>query len=809
MRRILALFLLFPLLFAPAQAQGRFGRSDFGINSHIASRDPDSRTFGAAIDAMDGAGWAREDFQWFRLEPQPGQYDFAHYDKAMSALASRGVNVIGVIGYPPGWATPEGGDGSSQLSFYPPDPGTFAVFASTIVSRYKDRVHHWEIWNEPENGLYFKPAPSPEVYTGLLRAVTPAIKQADPGALVLSGGIVPTNLDFIRGMAAAGAWGFFDVLALHPYVDPYAPEAGQIGAGDVTAVKSFVESVGSKPIWATEFGWSTAPADRDPRGVDQQTQAAYLIRGAALLRDAGVEKVLWYKLKDSEQRGDGPFNAYGIVGLGGGATDFSQQKASAAAFRTLSAQLSDVRPAGRVSLSGQQVFFDFESFGTWRRGDQANGTFTPSGDQKHGGAASGALQYSFPTAGNDYVVFTPRPAITIPGTPSQVGVWVYGDGSGHALKLWLKDAQGEVLQYRLGFVGAAGWSLMQASVGNAVEPYNRVSGGGNLRLDFPASVIAIVLDDEPDSASGGGTIYLDDMTAFSGPEAYGVRFAKGDGSVVDVLWATSSAPISLPTASSNATLVQADGGERTVQASGGAIGLTLGPSPVFLTHTPAGGAVPIPQPQPTAVPIVPQPQPPAPQPIAGAQCRSFAETGHNVCGRMLEFWEQNGGLPVFGYPITDQAQELIEGRPFQVQIFERNRLELHPENPRPYDVLLGRLGAQRLEASGRDWAQFPKSSADAPYYFAATGQAIAPEFQAYWSSQGLEFDGRPGKSFDESLALFGVPLSPAQVETNPTNGQPYLTQHFERARFEYHPENAGTPYIVLLGLLGREVTGIR
>jgi hypothetical protein len=47
------------------------------------------------------------------------------------------------------------------------------------------------------------------------------------------------------------------------------------------------------------------------------------------------------------------------------------------------------------------------------------------------------------------------------------------------------------------------------------------------------------------------------------------------------------------------------------------------------------------------------------------------------------------------------------------------------------------------------------------------------------------------------------------MDTNPTNGQQQMTQHFERARFEYHPENAGTPYEVLLGLLGRELTGIR
>jgi uncharacterized protein YkwD len=189
---------------------------------------------------------------------------------------------------------------------------------------------------------------------------------------------------------------------------------------------------------------------------------------------------------------------------------------------------------------------------------------------------------------------------------------------------------------------------------------------------------------------------------------------------------------------------------------------------------------------------------------AQQSCLSFPETGRQVCGRLLEYWQQNGGLAVFGYPIGDQFTQIIEGQQIQVQLFERNRLELHGENSPPYDVLLGRLGADALQRADRDWRDFPKASDSAPHYFPQTGHAIAPPFWFYWSSHGLEFDQTAGTSFEESLALFGLPLSEAAVETNPTDGKPYLTQHFERARFEYHPENAGTPYEVLLGLLSRE-----
>jgi hypothetical protein len=178
-----------------------------------------------------------------------------------------------------------------------------------------------------------------------------------------------------------------------------------------------------------------------------------------------------------------------------------------------------------------------------------------------------------------------------------------------------------------------------------------------------------------------------------------------------------------------------------------------------------------------------------------------------VDGRLGEFWAQHGGLPVFGYPIGAQIGQMVEGRQVQAQAFERNRLELHAENSPPYDVLLGRLGVEALARQGRDWNALPKADPAAAHYFAETGHAIGPQFWAYWSSHGLEFDGQPGKVAAESLALFGLPLSEAAPEVSPTDSQTYLTQWFERARFEYHPENAGTPYEVQLGLLSRELAG--
>jgi hypothetical protein len=191
-----------------------------------------------------------------------------------------------------------------------------------------------------------------------------------------------------------------------------------------------------------------------------------------------------------------------------------------------------------------------------------------------------------------------------------------------------------------------------------------------------------------------------------------------------------------------------------------------------------------------------------------ANQRCFAETGYCIDGRIREFWEQNGGLAVFGFPISNLEQTLVDGNPITLQRFERNRIELHPNNQRPYDVQLGRLGAARLRQQGRDWFTFDKSpDTGGCRIFAETGHAVCGDILKVWQSNGLQLDTNRAISDAESLALFGLPLSGLQTETL-SDGKQYQVQWFERARFELHPQNPA-PYNVLLGLLGNEDQAFR
>lgn len=88
----------------------------------------------------------------------------------------------------------------------------------------------------------------------------------------------------------------------------------------------------------------------------------------------------------------------------------------------------------------------------------------------------------------------------------------------------------------------------------------------------------------------------------------------------------------------------------------------------------------------------------APVPCDSANtCVIFGDTNHTLRGAFLQHWWNNGRLPVYGFPLTEQFQLRFGSTVLTVQYFERNRFEAHPEKSDPrYQVLLGRLGAEEL-----------------------------------------------------------------------------------------------------------------
>jgi hypothetical protein len=115
--------------------------------------------------------------------------------------------------------------------------------------------------------------------------------------------------------------------------------------------------------------------------------------------------------------------------------------------------------------------------------------------------------------------------------------------------------------------------------------------------------------------------------------------------------------------------------------------------------------------------------------------------------------------------------------------------EHHPENQPPYDILLSQLGTFQYKRKypGGAPGQVPNTS-EGSILFPETGKRLGGKFLEYWQSHG-------------ALAQQGYPISDEFMERSDLDGKTYTVQYFERAVFEYHPENQ-PPFDVLLSQLG-------
>lgn len=180
----------------------------------------------------------------------------------------------------------------------------------------------------------------------------------------------------------------------------------------------------------------------------------------------------------------------------------------------------------------------------------------------------------------------------------------------------------------------------------------------------------------------------------------------------------------------------------------------------------------------------------APAPAARAYTPVyFAATGHNLGAHFKTFWEQNGGLVAFGYPLSEEFVE--RGRP--VQYFERAVFNYFAEYANtPYEVQLAQIGRAALAGRSNEAAMLPVApfvSTGDGYFFPETGHALRFAFLRHWQAGG-------------GLAIYGYPLTEEFVEVSAEDVKPYTVQYFERARFEYRPDQRGAPAEVGLGLLG-------
>jgi len=256
-----------------------------------------------------GISWAKQQFPWEEIEqPRKGQFFDAKYnqstwdkyDEIVKLAEAAGVRLIARLDRPPAWARSD-----KQRPERPPDNfGDYGDFLNAFATRYKGRIGHFQIWNEPNLGEEWTGKADPAEYVRLLKIAYARVKEADPQAVVLSaplainlenGPLHLNEVDFLDQVYLAGGKGVFDVLSANAYgmerSPTDAPGKNVLNFRRVELLRQVMEKHGDagKAIWFNEYGWNASPKEMPKdeliwQRVTEKQQADWTVEGVQYAR---------------------------------------------------------------------------------------------------------------------------------------------------------------------------------------------------------------------------------------------------------------------------------------------------------------------------------------------------------------------------------------------------------------------------------------------------------------------------------------------------------------------------------------------
>jgi hypothetical protein len=333
-----------------------------GIQTHVLWGDVDDAQMRYQLDLVkaSGARMTRVDVGWGSLQQGgPNGYSSWYLDKIdrlVAAADERGIDLLLTFMNSPCWAStaPEslkqGCAGSwwdrGVMGYAPADPQAYARALAFLAGRYGDKVAAWEVWNEPNHPDFFKADDQAAAYARLLKAAYPAVKAANPHAVVVGGSLSQSDHAFTQRLYDLGVKGSFDAFSVHPYSDDVSPldprstiDARYSFIRGVPAIHDVMARNGdARPIWLTESGWSTSTLrtpDHWRNGVGEATQATFMRQQAEQIARWPYVKVnIWFNLLDAGSDRADKYSNCGLVRVDGTA------KPAFAAFRTAVATLA-------------------------------------------------------------------------------------------------------------------------------------------------------------------------------------------------------------------------------------------------------------------------------------------------------------------------------------------------------------------------------------------------------------------------------------------------------------------------------------
>ncbi len=333
----------------------------YGIQVDMVTDTNYDRILGAVQQL--GFGWIKQQVEWYRYNPGPGQYDWGRLDAIVDACSARGIRVLFSVVKAPTWSRPPDDDKSEPGP--PADPNTYGEYLRQMAARYKGRVQAYEIWNEENmarewGGLGNRL--NAAKYVNLLKVAYTAIKSVDPGAMVISGAPTPTGWSdgnvaiddqlYLRQMYDAGLKSWCDAVGVHPsgYNNPpdadwrtfTDPSCGFRGPQDNRHPSWYFRATmegyrnimiqygdGNKRLVPTEFGWAAVDGLGVPpaRGYEYasdntaQEQAQFIVRAFQMGKNWGfVGPMFLWNLNFGPVAGAADEKAaFGVVDPGWGA----------------------------------------------------------------------------------------------------------------------------------------------------------------------------------------------------------------------------------------------------------------------------------------------------------------------------------------------------------------------------------------------------------------------------------------------------------------------------------------------------------
>ena len=271
----------------------------------------ESRSLAAARNDLallktNGIHVMRISFSWLDMEPEADKYDWIFWDDFVRmAVDEYQIRLIPYVCYTPRWAS----SSTNQDFWQQPPRGNehFAEFMRQLVARYRERIHSWEIWNEPDNPYYWRG--TVQQFGALLQAGAAAVRQADPHANIVMGGLA-WNPEFLETIVSNPAdMTNVDVVNLHNYYETWASEPLERIPDYVGQVADLLQHYHCrKTIWMAEVGYSDFRRGDFVSGQyfahfnDEHTAATQgesLFRALTLaLASGNVDLVAWYRIHD-------------------------------------------------------------------------------------------------------------------------------------------------------------------------------------------------------------------------------------------------------------------------------------------------------------------------------------------------------------------------------------------------------------------------------------------------------------------------------------------------------------------------------